>query len=315
MDYDPKKFTWWKAALAGENVPLHADQPMQGFYAYKAGSKAAPQPVAIWYGNDELLCKLGDKPYRDAHGMWISVMRNPIPHKVYLAVMAGDAWPHELKIVMPGGEQDSSLIGHNSGDDIDKLKGNVKEWTDQAIKAAKSGAPKTKAEADKLSDTATKLKDLANELDDERKKKSAPVYEQWKEINAEFNGVINPGLKAAQDLGTLVLAFQRAEFKRREEAAAALQAQVNAEAEKTGEAPVVIQAAPVRTGTRGKTQSTRKVAIVVVEDWKAVLGYIAGMETVPPVVQEAVKEALMGLLNLGQTIPGARKDVEDRLRG
>jgi hypothetical protein len=327
--FDPKAFDWWKAKLAGEDVPIHADQAMQGFYAYKPDKKKPPMPVAFWYDRGgELLCHLDGKPFRNGIEIWLGCSRNPISHAVYKSVLAGEGWPEEIRITTEDGKQDSTMssgsgIGHNSGDapgDFTALTGNMREWIDKAGKVIKAGVPKTKEDADAVSDLATKLVELSGEADKNRLAETKPLRDKVDEINAKWNAAINEAKKVAKDLKTLVGIYIVEENKRRNAAVEAARAAAAAELAKnsTETAPadmpaIDIEAAPVRTGTR-KAVSMVNEQFVVIDDRAKVFAYFAALETPPQDIMDAIERRTFGLLKNGASVPGARLDSRQKAR-
>lgn len=313
--YDPKTFAWWKDALAGKDVPLHADAAHQGYYGYRSSKDAAPVPVALWYSGDELLCKIGDKPHRNGLELWVSVMRNPIPYAVYKDVMAGEPWPTEIRIQLPNGETDSSLAGHNAGTDDDALLGNIEEWTDRARAAVKKGAPTTKQEADTLDDLASKLVELCKDGDDRRDNEARPHFQAHRSVLQKWNDKINPARSVVKDTKMLVGVYQKAEQKRREEAARKLQEEIAAKTAPGDEPPAVeVRVAPVKTGTRGKSTHSVKVDVLDYEEggFQKAMAFLA--ENMNERLREAVDRTVFAMLKAGTNVPGAKLIKKETFR-
>lgn len=304
MDYKKDDWQWWRDRLAGKEVPMH-DVPMQGFYALKRSAKAAPEPVAVWYKGGAVNMKIGAE-LKTVEWVWIA--RNPITHDVYKAVMAGEPWPHEVRITMADGRTDSTL-SNTAGDDSDVLD-DIIEWTDRATRAKKKGPPDTQEDADALSDIATKLAELYGQADNKRLATTLPLRNQVDEINEQFNQKIRPAKAAVADLKTLVGIYQKKERDRR----AAEAAKLAEEAKAAGAENVKIVAKPVRTGTRGKSISMVKTAIVKYEDGGAMKAAQHLIETSHLGFRTELDRIVLVLLRAGANVPGASIDYEERAR-
>jgi hypothetical protein len=306
MNYQKDDWQWWRDNLAGKTVPMH-DVPMQGFYALKRSSKAAPEPVAVWYKGGAVNMKVGND-LKTVEWVWIA--RNPIPHDVYKAVMAGEPWPHEVRITLADGSVDSTLGSNTAGEDRDVLD-DVDEWTRRADAAKKKGAPDTQEDADALSDIATKLAELKDAADKKRLATTKPLRDRVDEINEDFNKKIRPATIAVADLKTLIGIFQKKERDRR-----AAEAKVAEEAAKAaGAENVTIAAAPVRSGTRGKSVSLVKVAVVKYDESGGAMKAAQHLvETAHEGFRTELDRIVLYLLRAGAKVPGATLDYEERAR-
>lgn len=317
--YDKADFQWWKDKKAGMDLDIYPDQPMTGFYAYRPGGKIeVPLAAAIWYRPDgSLACKVGTKTVDYGLDVWLSSANNPIDHDVYLAVVNGGAWPSEVLVKLSDGKVESSMtkggIGHNSGD-LDKdflaLSENIKEWSDRAKKIKKAGAPKTQAEADTAADVATKLSDLLKEADKKRAEQSKPFLDKQREINATWNKMIEPASPLVGDVKALCLVFDRAERKRRQDAADAANAELAKNAASGAEPPAALVAAPVRMGTRRAVTAVNR-SVCEITDIKKLALFMVSMESPPPDIVKALTDQAYKMLRADVAVPGAQlKKVE-----
>lgn len=286
-DFDPKTYAWWKHQLAGNKGPYSDAAIQQGYYGIKRSKKERPQPIVFWYNsNGDIRCKLNGEPVeKNLHDLWMSAMRNAISKETHDAVLGGAEWPAEIVITLPGGESDSTLIGHNSGEDADKIRGNLLEWMDRAAKALKAGVPTTQEEADTVGDLATKLGDFIKEADAERKRVADPIYKAWKDVNEAWNPDINKADKYVKELKASVGVYITTEQRRRDDEARKLREELAAKA--AAEAPpgievtpVVVTAAPVRVGTRRAIAVTKR-KVVEISDYVAAATFIAKMPRTP----------------------------------
>lgn len=307
-EFDPKTFAWWKAALAGKEVPMHLKEAHQGYYAYRPSEKAVPLPVALWYdkGTGLLRCKIGDaiapKPGIE---YWPMVMRNPITFAIYESVMKGEPWPNEIRFETADGGTQSSMIGHNSGDDDETLFGNIAEWKQRLAKAMKTPI-KTQEDADALADIATKLRELKDEADKRRKETTKPLRDEVDSINDRYNKHIEPAAFVVSSALASVKKWVREEKDRQ---AAALKA-AKAAAKSAGVEMPEVQAANVSAGTRKKVVTFFK-DVAVIEDWPKVMASIAALDAIPNDVQTVITAAAERLLKAGVKVPGAKLEKKE----
>lgn len=316
MAYDPKKFDWWRDALAGKDPPIHADQPMQGFYAYRKDKTERPVPVALWYGGDgELKCKVGENNVRYGVDIWPNIARFPIAEEVYRSVKGGADWPNELRFTDDGGrthstqERAPTLATAAQGDEKSAVLDDLQTWVAKGKDAKKAGVPATKDEADKAADVAKKIFDLAKDADAERKSKTQPLFEQQKLIKAGYDKFISPAESLARDIKSLINAYIDRERKKREEEAEKLRAM----AKDTG-VEVTVAAPPVRAGTGGRSMHQVTVSVVVLDDVKAAARYFAERNDPPKDFIEALERNAYRILMAGGEVPGAKLEKRKETR-
>lgn len=314
MAYDPKGQQWWQDALGGKEPPIHADQPMYGFYAYRKRKEDPYVPVALWYKDGDLKCKIGETAVRYGIDIWPNVARNPITYDVYKSVMAGDPWPNEIRFTDATGKVHSTQgggspsIGDNSGK-TNPILDDIVEWTTRAAAAKKKGVPETKDDADALADISTKLLEMCSEAEKERLELTRPLLDKQREIKASFDKITVPGKTIATDLKALINSFLSKERERQKEAAAKLQAA----ADENGIDAKVQIAAP-KVGTRGKSVSQVAVSFVILDDIKAAAAYFAAMKEPPKDFVEAIERNSYRILHAGAEVPGARIEKKTQAR-
>lgn len=315
MDYAKEKFDWWRDKRAGKTVPLH-DIPMQGYYAWRPSKNQPPLPVAIWYNkNGDLCVKVGSEMKANGASYWLGCMRNDISYEVYKDVaQAGQPWPNELVFEAADGSTESTMAGHNSGDDDETLRENIREWTERARRALKKGNPETQAEADIIADLATKLHEMSEEGAQRRVKEGKPHFEAHREITGKWNAFISPAEEEVKRLKAAGAVFARAEKKRREDEAR----EAARVAKEAGQDPagITVTAAPVRMGTRGKAVTMVKQSYVDYGEDKrkgvaAGFAFLGALENVPPDVMDVVDKALKRILTSGIPIPGLKLGSRD----
>lgn len=84
-------YSWWRQALAGERVPVHADIPQCGRFKRHGGL-----PCAIWRDTETnaLHCVV-DGEIRDAQTEWTWVAKTPVTQEAYHHRITHGKWPEE----------------------------------------------------------------------------------------------------------------------------------------------------------------------------------------------------------------------------
>lgn len=94
-----KAFAWWRAALAGEKVPIHHDDPHPGFYMRRLVRNGPFVPVAVFLesdvdsetgellGPERLVCDVAGER-RDANDQWTWIAGRPISEARYMQMLS-----------------------------------------------------------------------------------------------------------------------------------------------------------------------------------------------------------------------------------
>ena len=98
------KLTYWHSALQGKSLPIHENDPQEGWYRTRPRKGYRSLPVRIWRdeGSGALLA-LRDGKRVDPYEIWTWVCLNPVSVEAYeAALMAGAPWPDEIGLVGQG---------------------------------------------------------------------------------------------------------------------------------------------------------------------------------------------------------------------
>ena len=152
------QFEGWAKLLIGQEVALHPDTPLSGYYRVRDGKDGPMVAVAIWRDlntNDLHVTKKGDDVSPDA--VWPYCAKHPISYELFTAVTErGEPWPEQ----MPA----DASPGHNqppAESTFETLRDEIKLRADQALALITAGAAKTLIEADQATDLVEKLSALA----------------------------------------------------------------------------------------------------------------------------------------------------------
>src|SRR5437588_590750 len=90
----------WRKALAGQPIPLHENDPQEGYWRLRQRRSGAWLPVAIWREPDGALKALRDGEQAEAQELWTWCCRHPVAYEAYVAVAErGEPWSEAV----PGG--------------------------------------------------------------------------------------------------------------------------------------------------------------------------------------------------------------------
>ncbi|HWW46275.1 MAG TPA: hypothetical protein VNZ94_00350 [Xanthobacteraceae bacterium] len=180
------EYTWWRNALKGVFGPINADEPMTGFYRGKRRNKQTGevtfQPVAYWYKDGVLHCRVDGQPVEDlrAREIWPYVSRNPVTDKIYFAVVnEGQQWP----------DLNDAVIGHNSApvdDDIDAIRDRIEDLAREAERMIKAGAAGSEDSANQASDLANTFGELQTKIVNLHKVEKQPHLEAGRAVDTKW---------------------------------------------------------------------------------------------------------------------------------
>lgn len=193
----------------------------------------------------------------------------------------------------PGDVDVPAAIGDNSGDL--SLMDEIADYMETARSWGKDIDQKNvdKDTADKAANYATHLGTLAGKLDKERKDKVAPHLEAQREVNGQYNPVIEEAKQLVKSLKAITGVYLRAEDeKRQKELAATNIAQEEVAKVKAG-------------GQRGRRVGLRTVVKFEVEDAPTVLDWALDKKT-ELMISKAIDLAEIAMKN-GDTVPGMKR--------
>lgn len=96
-------YEWWRAATAGERVPVHEDEPQCGLFKRRIAPRGPFIPASIYVvrevdeesgellSDERLACEVNGHP-RDPQAEWLWLAKNPITQDDYddLTILAKD---------------------------------------------------------------------------------------------------------------------------------------------------------------------------------------------------------------------------------
>lgn len=250
MNTQNDPFAWWRAALAGEEPPVHEGDPQAGFYRRrfknKDGSLTSFKPVAIWQdANGQWLCQIGSEfgnrfgPYKaDEH--WTYLAKNPVPKAAYDQAMATGKWPDETgnapKPPEPEPAQDTAPPRNTSDDPHQRLLDDLRDVEERA-KELLAKPIDDEAAANVASDLVARLMETKKESETTRKEEKQPHLDAGAAVDAKWKPITeqagNWATKLRDHLAPWLMKLRRAEEQRQREAQEAAQkAEAEAEAKR-----------------------------------------------------------------------------------
>lgn len=309
-------FQFWRDALAGKAVEIHADNPQPGYYKARKGKGGPWQPVAIWYKQDgELIARMGGET-ADPNAIWTWCASNPVSKEDAKHAFEYGSFPGE--------------IGHNSGDM--SLAAEIVDAADRAFKWVESTEIANKVGADTCANMRQRLLDLAKQADKERDEKKRPHLEAGRKIDAEYKPLVEQATQAANALRDELTKWMRAEeAKARAAAEAARKAEQERIAKEQAERAAKMAADPIAAltepepepelpmsipepprvqagGQAGRKAGLRTVVRYEIEDYAAALAHVKDHKD----VIAAVEKACTAMAKAGATVPGVKR-IEEKV--
>jgi hypothetical protein len=311
----------YRAMLAGQDVPIFADQPYPGRYKMKRGG--AYVPVLINFdATGTLKASVGGK-IADAYQLWTHCAKHPVTKEAFDTFNATGAWPG-----------DAPDIGHNSGDL--SLAEQIKDYAAMALGWLKGVSIKDQTTADMASNYRAKLLQLKKDADEARTSEKAPHLAASKEVDEKWRKPIAEAGDAAEDIRAALTAFMVAEERRlkaeaeakrkaEEAKAAAERERIEKErAEKMARDPIAamtdpepeLPMAPVETetvkvqagGQRGRKTGLRTITRYFVVNHKEALNFFADSDEVRDLIQKLSERACKA----GVAVPGTER-IEEKV--
>lgn len=314
------EFGFWRDALAGKPVEIHADNPQSGYYKMRDGKGGKWLPVAIWTQQGTLVCRVAGET-RDPMSVWTYCAGNPVSKTDAKHAFETGSWPG-----------DAPEIGHNSGDL--SLAEQIKEYAELALSWLRKAGITDTTSKDKAANYRAKLIELGKAADAEREAKKRPHDEAARAVQAEYKPIIDEAKAAAEELRSALTVYMREEERKErerlaeerrkeEERIAAERARIEKERAEQMErdpalallepepelpvAPPPIEEVKVRAGgQRGRATGLRSVTTYVVVDYAATLTHVKDH----PDVIAAVEKVARAQAKAGATVPGVEARVE-----
>ena len=324
---EPVKDQWafYHAQLHGETPETTPGTPHAGFF--RDGNKRA---VAIWRGDDGVWNCTATSGYVPRHldeidELFGFVCRHPITRSVYMNVFEGKGWPEDV----PAAGRVVEKTDNNPPEELtpDKalaaeiaaLETQCRAW----LKGLPDGKPSNKTEADLAANYAEKFLAFENKAIAEHKAEKAPYLEAGRQCDAKwFAPVRDKASELKAKIKAIATAWARAEDTRKAEEArianeaarkAAEEANRKAaeEADLLGAAPppvvkpveVVVEKTKVGTG---RAISARSQTTYVVDDWKAVAVFFAGVPDPAQDLKDVLQKLTNAAMKAGLIVPSVR---------
>lgn len=309
------QFEGWKKLLKGEQVPLHENEPMPGYYRTRMGKDGPWVPVAIWRDGETLYVTRAGKVV-DIGKVWPFCANNPVSYQAFVDVSEnGKDWPDLHPAVQ--------ALSNNppAEETFETLAEAITDLARDAEKLVKAGGAKSQEEADRAAHLANKLAELQGKGDILRKKEKNPHDEAAKAVQTKWL----PILTAADIYKRIKLAvvtpfLQEQERKRLAAEAVARRQQAELEAaqrratedalrtgapvpEPVAPTPAVMPSAPPKAGSGGRrTVALRTVRQITIEDRAKVLEFFADSAAITDLLQTMAEKAVRA----GVNVPGTK---------
>jgi hypothetical protein len=306
------QFQFWRDALDGKSPAIHEDAPQPGYYKLRRGKDAPWVPVAIWYRDGELVCRVGPD-MRYPLEVWVSCADNPVAKDDAKHAFQHGTWPGDVPVA-----------GHNS--QALTLAEEIADAAEQALAWLKGlGHIASKTDSDKAANWRAKLLDLSKKADKERDEKKRPHLEAGRAIDAEYKPLVTTATDAANELRDALTAWMKAEEAKLRAEQEAKRKAAEEEASKQREAagaarreaeaknlppppepedvPLPMFDEPVKVqagGQRGRKAGLRTITVYEVTDYVAALEHCKNH----PDVIAAVEKVAKAQAKAGATVPG-----------
>lgn len=188
----PDQFDTYKRLLRGDDVTMITDAIYSGYYKV-ARSRGAPKELLVIWNDDEgnLNCRFGDEVIDDINRIELLCgwgLKNPVSEADGRYWLEHRTWPGDVN--MP-------TIGHNSGEDEQTVREQLRDVCDDAAQLTKAKTDAVdKAMADKAANTvdiiARLLKSAAQAKKDEctpRQDRARDLEAKAKELRAEVRDI------------------------------------------------------------------------------------------------------------------------------
>lgn len=321
-------YQFWRDALAGKEVAIHADSPQPGYYKIRKERGGPFHPVAIWEKDGELIARVGAER-SDPLRIWTHVAKYPIAQDVAKEAFATGKFP---------GDIEEPSVGHNSGDL--SLLDQLRDYISTASAWLKGREIKSQVEADQCQNYRTEVLRLKGLVDKERDAKVRPHLDAQRAIQGEYKPILDDADALNKLLRAAPEAFAKAEERRLEaERRAAWEAEqerirkereaIEAErAKQLAEDPIAALTEPAPElpmappppepvkvhigGQRGRVGGLKGYWEAEITDYMAALQHYAGHPDVRALILKLAKAEVK--LNKGNvTIPGVRPYEDKRI--
>lgn len=339
-------FAWWKAALKGERGPIHDGEPEQGFYRHRTKNKQTGvetlYAVAFWYAGDirtpeNIRCQVGGQILKGEQlqrtiGAWPFISKEPISHKTWMAVVAGQPWPdqHVTEKAAPASEASNQPLdagatsqGAGAADqseltpqarlkvEIEKAKAGLANY----VKRGEDGRAVNLIDSDEKAGAAQMLRSSLLALSNKAKKAREEANRPHNEA-IRANGLIwSPMETEAKSFADMLRdgPMKTWELHKREQQAAAQKA-TQAATNAVGAPMQVASNAPAPSakikGATGRSARVEETFIAVIHDQALVYEHFKDNEQVKAILQGLANAAVRA----GIEVPGVTKEKDVNIK-
>ena len=309
------KWTWWRAALAGNIGPMQEQRPESGFYRYRQTKGGSPLPVAFWVdgtGDRRCLCD-GVAITEPNHQVriWMSCTKMPVSKALYDERRATGRWPDEAENKPLSNLPDDPLANVQA-----RIEGAL-ERAREFLRNISGKGPADKTTADAARNLQVDVQRLAGEAETMRVAAKEPHLRAGREVDEQFRKFSEPLGKASKSLEDIWKSFARAEQVRRDAEAAAKyeadrkvaeaeRARIAAEREKLHrDDPIAALTSPEPEmpadppppelqkvqvgGLTGPKASLRTTRVMVITDWAKALAHYGPHTEVRAVIEKLAR--------------------------
>lgn len=320
-------YDWWRKAIAGENPPIHENEPQAGYF--KVRRKGEPwEPVAIWPVGGELVAIRSGKSV-SVSDIWTWAARHPVAHKVYQDAVDGKGWPEDIDadIAAVKAEQAApgpaeATIGHNSAPEHEVLMGEI-ETLDAAFDAwikERGGTITTEEDNAKTVTWQERYAALAKKAKDTHEALKRPIIEAGRTIDANWKRPQERAKAGKDKVGAAALAYRvekdrlrrEAEAKAAEEARIAREAAAKAAAEAAEKGEEAPPPPPPVQVARPAPTGLRTVSVTQITDLRAAVLAILDADPQQVDIFDAVKKVATRMIKAGVPVAGAAIVEEKR---
>ena len=344
------QFSQWREAITnGKPVEYTKGSPTAGYFKRRARNEDRSirfDAVTIWQEDGEWFCQAsaGYTPTKadEIEKLFVNCNSSPITYELFEAIMAGGAWPEEVKTPEPG---KADLPPHEAAAATLKVQQDAAKTWILTLKDAegKNRKPATQEEADKASNYADEFSKISKSSDKARVGEKEPHLIAGRAVDAKWKPIIEGAELAKEWAKSLSVEFVKSESSRRAEEArianekaldefnkakALADEQAKKDAELTakgvqvpqfapvavpGPPPKVVVAEQVRIGTGSRRQSLRNVESYVIEDAGALLMFLASRNVKTEALLAVALKDGRALAEIGVEVPGLKKVAEDKI--
>jgi len=201
------EFYYWREALAGKKMLIHADKPQSGYYRKRAFKGGPWLPVAIWTHKDsgQQVARVAGEMV-DPLSVWTWVADKPVAKDAAQQAFKDGTWPGDAAPV-------SASMGDNNPptEPIELIPLEIEAAT-QWLGKVKTISNQT--DADIASNRVSNLRDLKKKAEAAHKAEKEPHLEAGRAVDKKYKPKIDDADIAVKSLLAAITVYQNAERAR-----------------------------------------------------------------------------------------------------